>query len=217
MTRLRTVLGAFLFSGDSVDKRVAVLSGGEKARVALARMLLRPAALLALDEPTNHLDLGSREVLEAALAEFPGTIVFISHDRYFINRVATRIVEVDHGRLTSYLGTYDDFLTAKTAAAIPAQKEPGDGTTAAITRAAPARRSTPGLRGLRVRLDEVERRIRELEDRLRALGDLLAAPELYRDGDRVRAAVSERDDAEQEVAALMREWEALSTELAGRE
>jgi ATP-binding cassette subfamily F protein 3 len=114
-TRLRTILGAFLFSGDTVDKKVSVLSGGEKARLALAKMLVRPAALLCLDEPTNHLDLASREVLEDALARFPGTIVFISHDRYFINRIATSVLHVHHGVLTRYLGTYDDFLSAQEA------------------------------------------------------------------------------------------------------
>src|SRR4029077_13457511 len=92
-------------------------SGGEKARVALAKMLVRPAALLCMDEPTNHLDLASREVLEAALASFPGTIVFISHDRYFINRIATQVVEVTRGTLVTYLGSYDDYLDAKARAA----------------------------------------------------------------------------------------------------
>jgi ATP-binding cassette, subfamily F, member 3 len=146
-TRLRTILGAFLFSGDSVEKKVAVLSGGEKARLALARMLVRPAALLCLDEPTNHLDLASREVLEAALAEFPGTIVFISHDRYFINRIATVVVEVAAGTLGRYPGTYDDYLDAK-ARGVAAEQS----TAAAVehrrsTERSPApRRSTPAPR-----------------------------------------------------------------------
>src|SRR5436309_1272770 len=117
-TRLRTILGTFLFSGDAVEKKIAVLSGGEKARVALAKMLVRPAALLCMDEPTNHLDLASREVLEEALAAFPGTIVFISHDRYFINRIATGIVEINRGALVTYLGSYDDYLDTKARAAL---------------------------------------------------------------------------------------------------
>src|SRR2546425_4774213 len=112
-TRLRAILGAFLFSGDAVDKKGSVLSGGEKARLALAKMLGRPAALLCLGAPTNHLALASREVLEAAVAGFPGTIVFISHDRYFINRIATAVLEVAGGILTRYPGTYDDYLDAK--------------------------------------------------------------------------------------------------------
>jgi len=117
ISRLRTILGSFLFSGDAVGKKVAVLSGGEKARLALAKMLARPAALLCMDEPTNHLDLASKEVLEDALSGFTGTIVFISHDRYFINRIATQVVEVARGQLTTHLGTYDDYLASKAAAA----------------------------------------------------------------------------------------------------
>jgi ATP-binding cassette subfamily F protein 3 len=119
ISRLRTILGSFLFSGDAVGKKVAVLSGGEKARLALSKMLARPAALLCMDEPTNHLDLASKEVLEDALGSFTGTIVFISHDRYFINRIATQVVEVAHGRLTTHLGTYDDYLEAKAAGTTP--------------------------------------------------------------------------------------------------
>src|SRR2546427_1983959 len=125
LTRLRTILGAFLFSGDAVDKKIAVLSGGEKARVALAKMLVRPAALLCMDEPTNHLDLAAREVLEEALAGFPGTIVFISHDRYFINRLATTVVEIIRGTLTRHPGNYHDYLAAKSRGALestPAMK-----------------------------------------------------------------------------------------------
>jgi len=215
-TRLRSILGAFLFSGDDVDKRVAVLSGGEKARVALARMLVRPAALLALDEPTNHLDLASREVLEEALGAFPGTIVFISHDRYFINRIATKVVEVEGGALTAYLGTYDDYRDAK---ARPAPAVVVDIERPVARVVVPARRprgSTEG-RDLRRRLGDVEAQIHALEARLAELATVFGDPLLYADGARVRAATRERADAETQVAGLMREWEELSAQLVTHE
>jgi ATP-binding cassette, subfamily F, member 3 len=255
-TRLRTILGAFLFSGDSVDKKVAVLSGGEKARLALARMLVRPAALLCLDEPTNHLDLASREVLESALAEFPGTIVFISHDRYFINRIATVVVEVARGVLTPYPGSYDDYLDATArnvgggSSALPprpapARREPAASALARHDEAAGARprptdaraatpparatvesrpvvrlvkkQATPQVRELRRRVEEVERKIHGLEARISQIGATLSDPRLYLDGDRVRAVSSERREAEAQMAALMREWEDLSTALSAHE
>jgi ATP-binding cassette subfamily F protein 3 len=195
-------------------------------------MLVRPAALLALDEPTNHLDLASREVLESALAVFGGTIVFISHDRYFINRIATRVVDIEHGRLANHLGTYDDFLadaagrTSPAPAPARAAVSSGDapravpGRPAAPVAPAPDQRRSPRetkrggsgeLRKLRQRLEEIERRIAEVEARLAALADAMAAPDLYRDGERARAAISEQKNAQEEVAWLLREWEELST------
>jgi ATP-binding cassette subfamily F protein 3 len=229
-TRLRTILGAFLFSGDAVDKKVSVLSGGEKARLALAKMLVRPAALLCLDEPTNHLDLASREVLEDALARFPGTIVFISHDRYFINRIATSVCHVAHGMLTRYLGSYDDFLVAR---ATPSPSPPADGRPATATDAAraarpadvpPARRArsraprgSPEVRELRRRLEQVEQRVQALEARLSEITAALSDPALYADGARARAIAHERKAAEEQLAWSMREWEELSTALAAHE
>ena len=110
---IRNILGGFLFSGDDVYKKVAVLSGGERTRLAVARMLLRPSNTLLLDEPTNHLDLDSKEVLLDALADYGGTLVFVSHDRYFVERLATRIVEVSSGTATLYPGTYAEYLWSR--------------------------------------------------------------------------------------------------------
>jgi ATP-binding cassette subfamily F protein 3 len=110
---IRNILGGFLFSGDDVNKRVRVLSGGERTRLAVARMLLIPSNTLLLDEPTNHLDLDSKEVLLDALVDYGGTLVFVSHDRYFVERLATRIIDVGHGQAIVYPGTYAEFLWHK--------------------------------------------------------------------------------------------------------
>ena len=237
-TRLRTLLGAFLFSGDAVEKRVSVLSGGEKARLALARMLVRPAPFLCLDEPTNHLDLASRDVLEDALAGFSGTMVFISHDRYFINRLATKVVEVRDGRLVIHLGGYDDYQAALAdgpagASAPPAETaaRPAPETARPAERGAPAGtapsppdgrarrrpRVDSAVRERRRRLDALEAEIHATEARLEDLGRALADPALYADGERVRAVTLERQQAEQQVAWLLHEWETLSESLAAHE
>jgi ATP-binding cassette subfamily F protein 3 len=222
--RLRSILGSFLFSGDQVDKRISVLSGGEKARVALSKMLVRPAALLCMDEPTNHLDLASKEVLEEALAGFSATIVFISHDRYFINRIATHVVEVDRGRLTTHLGNYDDYLARKDRPeSAPVAAPPGDragGQAGPVARPAQKRERAPRkaldreIKAITARLKAVEMQISTMERRLEEISLSLADPDLYRDGERAREIARARKDAEGQVAWLMKEWEDLSAQLA---
>ena len=110
---IRNILGGFLFSGDDVYKKAGVLSGGERTRLAVARMLLRPSNTLLLDEPTNHLDLDSKDVLLDALEDYGGTLIIVSHDRYFVEKLATKIIEIGHGEAIVYPGTYSEFLWHK--------------------------------------------------------------------------------------------------------
>ena len=110
---IRNILGGFLFSGDDVYKKAGVLSGGERTRLAVARMLLRPSNTLLLDEPTNHLDLDSKDVLLEALEDYGGTLIIVSHDRYFVEKLATKIIEIGHGEAVVYPGTYAEFLWHK--------------------------------------------------------------------------------------------------------
>jgi ATP-binding cassette subfamily F protein 3 len=131
---LRSLLGCFLFSGDDVFKPLGVLSGGERNRFALARILVSPANFLLLDEPTNHLDMRAKDVLLEALANYSGTVVFVSHDRYFIDRLATRVLEIEGGAVTAYEGNYEDYLRRKSALAAPATAQ---------APAAPARTQPP--------------------------------------------------------------------------
>src|SRR5947208_8814343 len=121
-TDLRSLLGCFLFSADDVFKRIGVLSGGERNRYALLRMLLHPANFLLLDEPTNHLDIRAKDVLLAALSDYTGTVVFVSHDRYFIDKLATRVFHVGDGQVEVYPGNYEDYLWRKQGGAETLQK-----------------------------------------------------------------------------------------------
>jgi len=124
---IRTILGGFLFSGDDIEKPVRVLSGGERTRLAVARMLLRPANALLLDEPTNHLDLDSKDVLLEALEDFGGTLIFVSHDRYFVDKLATKVIDIGRGEAVVYPGTYEEYLWSKTHRTASPQEDSGVG------------------------------------------------------------------------------------------
>jgi ATP-binding cassette subfamily F protein 3 len=220
--RLRKLLGSFLFSGSDVDKKVQVLSGGEKARLALARMLVQPANLLLLDEPTNHLDLRSREVLEEALNEFEGSMILISHDRYFINRVATAIAEVGGGRVALHPGDYDEYMAWKQRRAeekdASAPEEIGKAAADRRLRREEKRRQAEERnllyrerREVEMRLEPVETEIAELEQRLEELQRMQADPMVYSNPERAREVASERSEAERRLKSLYAEWEAIAS------
>ena len=134
MPQQRSLLGAFLFAGDDVEKRVGVLSGGERARLALAKMLVAPEALLCLDEPTNHLDIDSVDMLENALKNFPGTIVLISHDEHLVRAVANRVVDIRDGKMTVYDGDYEYYQFKREDLAQRAAAEADTGSSARMAR-----------------------------------------------------------------------------------
>ncbi len=215
--RLRSHLGAFLFSGDDVDKKVGVLSGGEKARLALAKMLLRPSNFLVLDEPTNHLDVVACEVLETALREYAGTLLLISHDRSFINALATRVVDVRGGTLRDYPGNYDAYLRKFQAG--DGTAEPAVASTVAASkqdRMAARERSKAGVRTqskARKKLSKLEETIPRLEGELESATHRLGDPEVYRDGEAVRQIETDRTRLRAEIDAAYREWEVLAAEL----
>jgi ATP-binding cassette subfamily F protein 3 len=206
---VRGALGLFLFTGDDVFAPIHTLSGGEKGRVCLTELMLRKDNVLLLDEPTNHLDMDSREVLEAALADFEGTIIAVSHDRYFINRFADKVWVLEGETLKEYLGNYDSYY-----AKVSRDQEP-DGDTAGMTRTAVdkekkrSRDEQRRLREAKEQLKAAEKRVAEAEEELAGLEARLADPETYRDPEQGAALTKQYNALKETVDRLYAEWEAL--------
>ncbi|MBC1987804.1 ATP-binding cassette domain-containing protein [Listeria sp. FSL L7-0478] len=220
---VRTTLGNFLFSDDDVLKNVQSLSGGEKARLALAKLTLLEANVLILDEPTNHLDIESKEVLEAALIDFEGTILFVSHDRYFINRIASKIVELAPEKATVYLGDYDYYqeklAEAKELARLDAEDRRKKGEPVEATASVrklnyqEEKEQQKLLRQRKRKLEEVEQAMEETDEKIAELELQLTKPEVFQDHEKALEITQELDAVKADGEKLMEEWETISEEL----
>ncbi|MBS1817435.1 MAG: ATP-binding cassette domain-containing protein [Acidobacteria bacterium] len=239
---IRNILGGFLFSGDDIYKRVGVLSGGERTRLAVARMLLRPSNTLLLDEPTNHLDLDSKDVLLDALVDYGGTLIFVSHDRYFVERLATKVIEVGNGGVVVYPGTYREFLwhkehpdgevsaprtssprpAAKAEPAKPKAQKPEPAAAAPAAQQpnreerkrldAEARKRSKAEQARKAEVERLEGRIAETEAAIRALEVRMAAPGFYDDRAAAQQAADEHQSLMWKVNELMQRWEDLQSD-----
>ena len=203
---VRGALGMFLFTGDDVFQPIRTLSGGEKGRVALTALMLRKDNLLLLDEPTNHLDMDSREVLEDALAGFGGTIITVSHDRYFINRIADRVIEMRPDGVTEYMGNFDDYLEKKNR---PVEQETVAGKTKTELEKEKRREkmNRQALRQLKIRAQEAEKAISVKEEEIAALEEQMSDPELYADAQKAASVQKAYQKAQDDLAHLYEEWE----------
>ena len=218
LDRVRSVLALFLFTGDDVYKKISMLSGGEKGRVSLCKLMLKRDNLLLLDEPTNHLDMDSREVLEGALEDFDGTILTVSHDRYFINRVADRIIEMRPDGVKEYLGNYDDYLEKKRREEAGLEDAAASGMTK--TQLDKQRRKErllrEGKKALEKQLEAAEARIAAAEKEIQDLEARMADPELYQRPDEARETARRHAELQAGMDALYEEWEALSEAVSER-
>lgn len=216
---IRTVLGRFLFSGEDVDKTVSSLSGGEKARLALSKLMMQKANFLILDEPTNHLDLDSKEVLENALIDYPGTLLFVSHDRYFINRITTKVVELSGTGSFEYLGDYDYYVEKKqellelaqmkAASQLQVQQDLPDKTsTSKIDKEAKKRE-----RQIRRTIEELEVKMQETTASIDRLEEALCDPAIFTDHEKISQLQDELAIAKEQHERLELEWLELNEEL----
>ncbi len=216
---IRTVLGRFLFSGEDVDKQVYDLSGGEKARLSLAKLMLQKSNLLILDEPTNHLDLDSKEVLENALVGYPGTVLFVSHDRYFINRIATKVIELTNEGATEYLGDYDYYIEKKKELEeIAAEKM-----TVIPQNSAPVLKKQKSTqidkeakkkeRKIRRRIEEIEESINLFDLQIKTIEEKLCDPEIFQNHEKVLELQNELDHLKEQHEEFELEWLELNEQL----
>jgi ATP-binding cassette subfamily F protein 3 len=224
---IRNILGGFLFSGDDVYKKAGVLSGGERTRLAVARMLLIPSNTLLLDEPTNHLDLDSKDILLEALEDYGGTLVFVSHDRYFVEKLATKIVDVGHGDALVFPGTYLEFLYSKdqrvrasSSARSDApkaeprkaakQEAPSQAHEERKRQAAQQRRREQAARHAQTKISELEARIADREQAMKAIETAMSAPGFYDNRDEAQPLIDRHQSLMWELGELMHQWEELS-------
>ena len=219
-TEIRNMLAAFLFTNDDVFKLISSLSGGERGRVSLAKLMLSEANFLILDEPTNHLDIASKEILEEALNSYTGTVLYVSHDRYFINQTATRILELTNQAVVNYIGDYDYYLEKKeelTEKYAPIQQT--EGTTS--DEAAPAasegkltwqqqKEEQARKRKQEAELKKTEQRIEELETRDKEIDETLVLPDVCTNVGRCAELSREKDKIQAELEELYEKWETLA-------
>jgi ATP-binding cassette, subfamily F, member 3 len=214
-TELRSLLGCFLFSGDDVFKTLGVLSGGERNRYALARILVSPANFLLLDEPTNHLDLRAKDVLLEAIAAFSGTVVMVSHDRYFIDRLATRIFEVESGHVHVYPGNYEDYMRRKEGAA--AVNTRSNGRVAVAVEPEKAAAAPKGKRVNPIKLRQMQERCAYVEEEIPRIENSIAVAEeslgVYESAEETQRLTRLLEDLRAQHTSLTTEWEELLLQL----
>ena len=214
-TRIRSALGLFLFTGDEVFEKIEKLSGGERGRVALTKLMLQQDNLLLLDEPTNHLDMDSREVLEDALRDFPGTILAISHDRYFINRFAEKVMVMEQDGVTEYLGNFDDYIEKRDRPHPPVSSLEDEPTrTAQIREKKKNRQQNALLRELKAAVEKAEAAIEQNEREMARLEAELARPETYHDLEAMRRLTESYQAEQDKTEALYEALEAAESALS---